>query len=1112
MLNLILGRAGTGKTETVRHMLVDRARAGGKNLYLIVPEQYSFETEKTILRMAGPRYAAQIQVLSFTRLAEAAFRVCGGCAGTPLDDATRRLLMALALEEAGDQLTLYSGHKNSDKLCQMLLQADAELQMCGIPPEVIGGVFPAEDEAVLPRKLREIALVCSVYRGLAARSFTDPHSELTRLAQLLRENDLFRGATVAVDSFISFTKQELDVLAGLMPQCENMFVTLCCDTLDDPEQGMGLFSLVKKTGRRLLRYAKEQGVQVGPVQHLDVPWRFQNDALRHMEANLFCTPGEPFTGEVGDAVTLLHPASRFEEAEMTAALIRDLVMNGKCRYRDISVICRDSDTYAAILRAAFEKRDIPCFIDTPRSVDTEPIVRLVLTSFKALSFRSEDILTILKTGLLGVPELEIAALENYIFTWKINGGTWRQDFTRHPAGFSGEWKPEDVQALESINAVRRRVVEPLLAFEQAAKGGDGADICTAVYRLLLDYGVDKTLPQLCAALEADGQYPLADEQLRMWDVLMQLLERFHTVLQGRPVTLHRFGELLSSAVEAQTISVIPQGMDEVVFGTAGRIRPSAPRVVFLLGTGLGEFPLALSEGGLLTLEERRRLQAMGLELQDPEATGTVGELFLAYAVACAPSEKLFVSWPANTGEEVSPGEIPTALAALFPGLPVHRTLPESLLCNSPRGAFSRLAARWRENDGQTAALRRFFGEDSDFSGRLAAVSRAADDAPATLQDPAVSRQLVAGTGFISASQVESFFRCRFGYFCRYSLGIKERLPAELNAMEYGTLMHYLLEHTLQEGTEAFLARTPEEQAAYIRALIERYVKEELGGAEQMSHREQYRFRRLARTAGTVLLHTARGLAQSRFEPAYFELQLNGTAGCRPLQIDTPAGPVRVGGIVDRVDLYTRKGETFVRVVDYKTGRKEFKLSEIKNGINLQMLIYLAAITASTGWSPAGILYMPAAVGAVSEDKGTPEEKVAKDISARLKMNGLLPDDPGLLLAMDDTGGGEYLPTGVKNGAADKPEAVVSREDMDLVLGYVRQKVGEMAEELLAGEIPAAPLLVNRNPCGWCPYGAVCLKEYTDDDVRMEKILNADSLKEIRKDMGKEEDHGTALDT
>ncbi len=1108
MLNLILGRAGTGKTEAVRTMLVNRAKNGGKDLYLIVPEQYSFETEKAILRMAGPKFAAQIQVLSFTRLAEAASRRCGGTAGVPLDDATRRVLMALAFEEAGDHLSLYSDHKNSDKLCEMMLQADTELQMCGIAPEQIGELFPREDDSALPRKLREIALVCSVYRSLAERSFVDPHGDLTRLAEILRENDIFRGATVAVDSFISFTKQELDVLAGLMPQCENMFITLCCDTLDDPTHGTGLFSLVQKTGRKLLRAAKEQGVQPGPITHLDVPYRFANDALRHMEANLFRTPALAFERPAGDAVTLLHPASRFEEAETVAALIRELVMHGSCRYRDISVICRDSDTYAAILRAAFEKREIPCFIDTPRSVDTEPLIRLVLTSFKALSFRSEDILTILKTGLLGVEQMEIAALENYIFTWKIGGSAWKQDFTRHPGGFAGEWKDADREALEQINQVRRRVVGPLLAFDAAARETTGDAICEAVYRLLVAYGVDKALPKLCEQLTADGQFALADEQLRMWDVLVQLLERFHTVLQGRPMPLRRFGELLTAAVEAQTISVIPQGMDEVVFGTAGRIRPSAPKVVFLLGTALGEFPLALSEGGLLTLEERRRLQNMGVELQDPEATGTVGELFLAYAVACAPSERLFISWPAAAGgEETAPGEIPAPMEEMFPGIQTVRRLPEDILSNSPRAAFSRLSARWRENTGETAAMRQYFEENEAYTGRLAAVSRAADDAPAALNEPEVARNLVVSSKFISASQVESFYRCRFGYFCRYSLGIKERLPAELNVMEYGTLMHYLLEHTLQEGAEKFLALSVEERRAYIRALIDRYVEEQLGGAAEMTGRELYRFRRLAQTAETVLLHTAEGLALSKFEPAYFELQLDAREACKPLTIETSAGPVRVGGIVDRVDLYTRGNETFVRIVDYKTGRKEFKLSEIKNGVNLQMLIYLAAIAESTQWSPAGILYMPAAVGAVSAEKGTPEDKLAKEVSAKLKMNGLLQDDPDLLLAMDGTGSGTYLPTGIKNGVADKPEAVVSEKDMALVLSYVKYKVGEMAEELIAGKIPAAPLLVNKNPCGWCPYAGVCLKEYTDEDVRTEKALNKESLEEIRAEFGEEETHG-----
>ena len=1096
MLNLILGRVGSGKTETCRRLLVDFARKGKENLYLIVPEQYSFESEKAILRMAGPKNAVNIQVLSFTRLAESLFRTYGGCAGTPLDDSTRRLLMALALEETADYLSLYREHRSSDKLCEMMLAADSELQMCGIDVESLGGLFGQADTSVLSAKMKDISLVCSAYHALASRSFVDEHEDLNHLAKILREQQALFGATVVVDSFISFTKQELDVLAALMGQCENMYVSLSCDSLDDPEQGAGLFSLVKKTGRKLVRAAQEERVQVGPLRHLDTPWRFQSDALRHMETQLFRTVVEPYTGEAGVDIQLWRAASRFEEAENVAAQIRDLVMQG-LRYRDISVICRNSETYASLLQSAFEKRDIPCFIDTPRSVDTEPLIRLVLSSFKALQWQSEDMLTILKTGLLGVPELEIAALENYIFTWKINGAAWREPFVRHPGGFTGEWKQEDYDALALVNNVRARVVEPLLAFEKATRDADGAQISEAVYRLLLAYGVNETLPALCAQLEADGQFALAEEQLRMWDVLMQLLERFCTVLRGRPVTARRYRELLSSAVEAQTISVIPQGMDEVVFGTADRIRPSSPRVVFLLGTALGEFPQSLSDTGLFTLEERRQLQAMGVELQDPEATGTVGELYLAYAAVCAPSEKLIVSWPAAAGgEPLSPGEIPAAIQAIFPGIPVHTALPDLVRANSRRAAFSELARRFRERDEKAAALRALMQEDETLSPRLQALDRAGGGEEMALCDTKLAEALLARSRQISASQVEIFYRCRFQYFCQYSLGIRERLPAELNVMKYGTLMHDLLEHIIHMGAQQFLALSEEEQSAVIRERIDTYVSEEMGGAQLMSPRELYRFRRLAQTARTVLLHAAKGLAVSRFEPKYFELELKPDGICKPLTVDTPAGPIRVGGVVDRVDLYEKDGETYVRIVDYKTGRKEFKLSDVMHGENLQMLIYLAAIAKSSGWIPAGVLYMPAAVGAVTEEKGASKEQIDKDVASRLRMNGLVRDDPDLLLAMETTGKGIYLPAEIKNGAPARRESVATRQQLEAVLLLAQQKVVRMAEALCRGNIAASPLLANKNPCDWCPYAGICLREFTESDVFTEDISNQSCLQEI----------------
>ena len=1110
MLQFVLGRAGSGKTEYMRKMILERSLAEQGECIMLVPEQYSFETEKAFLRLAGPVRANTIKVYSFTRLGEAVFHREGGAVGTRLSDAGRRILMSCAVAACEDELEVYRSAAKTGRVTELMLTAVNELKMCGISPETISETAQELGGQGLAKKLRELGHIYAAYEGLVAASYLDSRDDLTRLAQLLRDVNVFSGCTIAVDSFEGFTVQELKILGELMCQAENVVVSLCTDGLDGDESG--LFALVDRTRRRLTQQAEDMGVKVLPPVTLNRPLRFKNENLKLLEAQLFCAQ-DRLTSEDCQGVFLYRAADVFQESEFVAATIRRLVFRGY-RYRDISIICRDPQRYYGSLDVALKKREIPCFMSQPAQVDSEPVARFVLGAFQVVQggFATEYLLDMLKTGVSGYSAEEISELENYAYLWLMNGRGLRQDFVRHPRGFGWEMTQEDQEQLRRLNDLRISLIEPLERFADATADASGAEICQAVYDLLLAFGMRENLPEFCRELETVGDDAAAERQIRVWELLMEILDQMYRILGDRKIDRNRFYRLLREVVSAEDVSDIPQRADEVVFGTAEQVRQASPKVAFLIGATQGDFPRSPKSSGVFSDAERRELIAMDLPLGDPLEQKAIEERYLCYSVACAPSEELYISWPCSAGgEDKEPSELVTGVMGVFPNLRPVGDLPEEYISNSREAAFSRMAASWRENSPRAAALRKFVEEEGEFSDRLGALKRAGglefgaqerDEKnlrPEKITDPKLVKGLYGDRMYLSPSQIETYHSCAFKYFCRYGLNARERRPAGVDVLQYGMIMHFLFQKVFSDECGARGKAEGQELLELVRELIEEYARENMGGLELLSARERYRLERMAQSACKLIAHVRRELSQSRFVPEHMEWQL-GRQG-PALKIETGTGKVvTVGGTIDRIDIYhSPQGKRYVLVVDYKTGKKSFRLSDVLYGLNMQMLIYLAAMTQAEGTEPAGILYMPAAEPSVNAQRGAKEDEVAGEAERQLKMSGLVLSDSEIIEAMEAGAKGRFIPAKLnKDKTPSAASSVLSREQLQKVLEYSKRLIATMGRELERGEAGARPNMHNQAACKLCPYGPVCGSELGERDVEKDLKTREQAMEEIEK--------------
>jgi ATP-dependent helicase/nuclease subunit B len=1111
MLRLILGRSGSGKTYAVRSALKKLARGGSERLMLLVPEQASFENERAMLRLLGARDARRVHVTSFSRLVDAVQRRCGGFAGRRLDDGGRSIFMSLAVEQVRDRLEVYRKSAGNTELVSLMLPISAELKMCGISPRKLLDASRSVSKNTLQRKMEEISLILSAYDALVSQSYVDPLDDLTRLRDILSRHDFFAGHTVMVDSFQSFTVQEYGILELILRQASDVYVTLCAEGLDGSDAG--LFAIGRSTAKKLIRIASENNVPVAAPVFRKSGFRFQNPALSALEAGAYRPVRVPYDRPCG-GVAVYEAKNRYDEAAFVCAAIRNLVRKKGYRYRDFAVIARSTGTYEGILDTAMERWEIPYFMDRPEAIDAEPLMRLVLSAFRILQtgFRSDDIFLYLKTGLAGLSTRQISDLENYTFVWNLSGKKWKEAWTDHPDGFSGEFSERDRERLERINQSRRAVVEPLEGLMRETEQTDGEGMAAAAYNLLRRVGAAENLRAYAGRIARNGDPALAERELRVWDLLMKILDQTALVIGKSQITRERYAELLRLVIRTGSIASIPQGLDEVTVGDADRIRTAEPKVVFLIGAAQGEFPLTPGNGCVFSDRERRELVRLGLPLNDTMEGVALRERFLAYSAMSAASERLYLTYPAadGAGKALSPSSIPGEARAVLRKIAVRsetETDPRWFAC-AEAPALELAARKWNANDTLSASLKDLLGRRKS-GRRLAAVGRAAKKEPVRFADSGMSRALFGNDMKVSATQIEKFELCRFQYFCRYGLNVRERRAAELNALEYGSLMHFLLKKLFEElGSKKILALRAEELHRMILSFLDEYVARTFGGLATRTPRFSYLVSRISDSAQIVAVHIARELSQSGFRPADFELEIGGSVGA--LVISLPdGGAVRVDGKIDRVDLMDRGGVRYIRIVDYKTGKKDFRLSDVLYGMNMQMLVYLAALCENGGkrygkFRPAGVLYMPANRPSVPAERGADGKTLESKAERQLRMDGLVLDDPEIIAAMDRDRRGQYLPVALKDGMPDRKDHVASPRELEAILEYLRDVIFRMAEELREGNIAAEPLNGRRyDACEWCPYHPVCGHERDDPEREMQEWDRDAVIRELTEAKGDE---------
>ncbi len=946
MLKFIMGRSGSGKTSYV----IDKIRESvdeKKQTYLLVPEQQAFISE-SMLADLPPSSALCFEVVSFSRLCNKIFAKYGGLTDSAASGGVRSLVMWQNLREVSPMLREYGGVKTDLSLCSMMLSTADELRASGITAEECEKAAEECEDEALSRKLHDVALVYANYdralAALAGEGALAAENKLPRMLKLLREHDFFKGSRVFVDSFTSFTGEEHAILHEIAKQADELSITLC---RDKETKNMPHTVGIDETYIKLYKFAKDSGIETETVTGDSLKGE-RRPALRELERGLWnfsltkdTIPSLP-ESEL-DAIEAYTCKNEFDEINLAALKILEAYRGGT-KFSEMALIFRDAESRKGLIEAVFEKMGIPFFISERTDLSSTAVARLLFSALRCVvyNFRSQDVITLLKTGLCGVDPADADLFEDYCYTWSISGNKFLEDaWSMNPDGYSAG-KPSDRgrRILLAANRTRKKLIPPLVTLKNkfAVAKGDTLSNCRAIYEYLLEIGLSRALGDLAELDVATGDLRSAGESLRIYDAIVTAISETCAVLQDTSTTPEELSYALEIMLRGSDVGSVPAVGEYVTVGSAPTLRVENVKLAIVMGLCEGEFPRSYSDSGIFTENDKKTMaDLLNLSLSSREKRISSDELFFVYRAMTRPSDKLILTTCSSKigGGSGTPSTAWNRFRFLFPAIePVSFDFD----------LVKKISEAIREKNDEAVT------DEKLLEAVFADEKTTADNGDEIIDPNLVKTVFANNTLYLSQTKISTFASCPYRYWCKYVLALREKKVSRVSYDSSGTLVHYVLEKLIGDikNSDGSLSQPDDETVV---RLVNGYVNDYIASIGcPLPPSMMYTFSRLRDLALVMAKSVIDEFASSDFKILAQELLISerGEGALKPIEIkineDEDSPKIILGGVIDRVDYFDGEDRRFIRIVDYKTGSHPFDIAGIESGEDVQLPAYLFTAT------------------------------------------------------------------------------------------------------------------------------------------------------------------------
>ena len=1109
-LRFCFGPSGSGKSHRIYEEIMQRAaEEPGRNFLIIVPDQFTMQTQKDLVMRSDRDGILNIDVLSFGRLSHRILEEVGTKEMPVLDDTGKSLVLQKVAADLKEQLPAMGSLLHKQGYIHEVKSAISEFMQYGISTQDMDKLITsAQKRGALAMKLKDLKTLYRGFQDYIRDHFITTEETLDVLRRSLSKSKILKGSVVVFDGFTGFTPIQNRLIQELMRVCAETIVTVTIGVGEDPYKMDGeqkLFHLSKKTVADLEKLAAEAEVERGEDLFVKGgPNRFAKaPALHYLEQNLFRYQYEPYAGEQQE-IHMFEALSPREEVHQTALYIRHLIREQGMTYRDIAVVIGDLEGYASYVETEFGQLEIPCFLDRTRGIVLNPMIEYIKSALQLYikDFSYDTVFHFLRSGMADISREEIDELENYVIRTGARGyRTYSRLFTRRTEELQenaeGSEQAEE-KTMERLNRIRQQFMDAVEILHMGSQEKAG-DYVSHLYDFLEQNQVQQKLLNYQQQFEKEGDLSRAREYAQIYRLVMDLLDQVYELLGEEEISRQEFADILEAGFGEITVGTIPQNVDRIVVGDMERTRLKQVKVLFFLGVNDGSIPKNASKGGIISDMDREFLIESGTEMApSPRQQMYIQRLYL-YLNMTKPSEQLYLSYAKvnSEGKGIRPSYLIDTVRKLFPAMsveyPQNRSRLEQIEGRQEGARY--LAEELREYvEGTLPEEERqdfylmYRAYEADAAGRdlltRAAFRRYRESGLSRI----VARALYGQQLENSVSRLETYAACACRHFLQYGLSLQEREEFGFEASDMGTVYHAVLENfagKLAESNLTWWDFTEDFAAKAVKESVEAYAATYGETVLYSSARNEYAITRMSRILTRTVLTLQKHLKQGSFQPDDYELSFRFAEDLDSIHVDLSEDEkMHLQGRIDRIDVSEDAEHVYVKVIDYKSGNRKFDLAALYYGLQLQLVVYMNAAMEMESRKhpdkeivPAALLYYHIDDPTIETPVELTDEQINDQILAKLRMNGVVNSDPEVVERLDRYMQDKSVVIPVekkKDGSFSARSSVLSREEMQLISSYVDAKIRSIGREILDGKIAANPYEKgNEEACTYCAYKKVC---------------------------------------
>ena len=1128
-LQFYFGPSGAGKSRQLYEEITRRALENSKqNFLIIVPDQFTMQTQKDLVLLNDRGGIMNIDVLSFGRLSHRILEEVGGQEIPVLDDTGKSLVLQKVAANLKEQLPTLGSFLHKQGYIHEVKSAISEFMQYGIGTEDVSKLIAyAGKRGALVQKLKDLETLYKGFTEYIRGNFITTEEKLDVLRRFLSKSKILPGSVVVFDGFTGFTPIQNRVIGELMTLCDEVIVTVTLGEEENPYELDGeqkLFHLSKKTVADLCKLAKEldveraQDVFVRARNH-----RFQTSpALHHLEKNLFRYSSVTYEPKQQE-IRLFEASTSKEEVHQAGLEICRLIREEGLEYRDIAVITGDLGSYASHVETEFAQMEIPCYIDRTRGIILNPMIEYIKSALALFEkdFSYEAVFHYLRSGLADLDEEEVDKLENYCVQTGLRGyRSYSRIFTHKTAQMEGA-----EEALAQMDALRERMMNQVEMLHLGA-AAPVKDYVNALYDFLVQNRVQEQLAVFEAQFEAEGDHTRAKEYAQIYRLVMELLDQIYALLGEETITLTEFADILEAGFGEIEVGTIPQNVDRVLVGDMERTRLKQVKCLFFLGVNDGNIPKSATKGGIISDMDREFLRESELELSPSPRQQMFIQRFYLYLNMTKPSEKLYLSYAKvnSAGKSMRPAYLVDVVQKMFPALTVeHPELRSSLEQIVTRKEGETYLAKGlreyvegtlsSEKEKEFYTIYRVYGEEGlaekrDFFTE-AAFKRYKDSGLSA----AVAKALYGLRLENSVTRLETYAACAYRHFLQYGLSLKEREEFAFENVDMGNVYHSILEQfgaKLKENNYTWFDFPKEFGEKTVQDTLRAYAATYGDTVLYSSARNEYAITRMGRILTRTVETLQEQLKKGSFLPEVFELSFHSASDLDSINVALSEGEkMRLQGRIDRIDVREEEDRVYVKVIDYKSGHKKFDVAALYYGLQLQLVVYMNAAMEYEAKRypnkeivPAALLYYHIDDPSVETAVELSPEEINAQIAQQLRMSGVVNEDLEIVKRLDGVmeTKSDVIPVELKkDGTLSARSSVLSGDDFRTMSDYVSKKIAQIGREILDGTISLNPYEKgSEEACTYCAYKKVCGFEGSMPGCEKRKLADLDKQEALER--------------